>query len=139
MSSVLVHPPEAAPRSRRLALIAAGVVVSLALLAGMFALVRRPDFVPRVTIVNRTGTPLQVDVAAGPHDAILPLGVVESHSTDSFLDVVDQGDVWYVHVTDTGNGARTLHFTRDQLRRANWHVTIPASFSPKKGATTPAR
>jgi hypothetical protein len=139
MSSVLVHPPEAAPRSRRLALIAAGIVASVAILAGLLALVQRPDFVSRVSIVNRTGSPLQVDVASGRNAAIMPLGVVDPHSTDTFRDVVDQGDVWYVHVTDTGSGARTLHFARQQLQHANWQVTIPAGFAVTPGATTPGR
>jgi hypothetical protein len=139
MSSVLVHPPEAAPRSRRFALIAAGVIASAALLAGLLALVQRPDFVSRVSVVNRTGSPLQVDVAAGRTAAILPLGVVDPRSSDTFKDVVDQGDVWYVHVTDTGSGARTLHFTREQLQHANWRVTIPADFAATPGATTPGR
>jgi hypothetical protein len=139
MSSVLVHPPEAAPRSRRLALIAAGVVVSVAILAGLLALLQRPDFVSHVSVVNRTGSPLQVDVAPGQRDAIMPLGVVDPHSTDTFHDVLDQGDVWYVHVTDAGTGTRTLHFTRQQLEHANWQVTIPAGFAVTPDATVPGR
>jgi hypothetical protein len=139
MSSVLVHPPEAVPRSRRLALAIAGVVASLALLAGLLALVQRPDFVSRVSIVNRTGSALQVDVAPGRQGAIMPLGVVDAHATEAFLDVLDQGDVWYVHVTKTGQGARTLHFTREQLQHANWQVTIPSDFAPNAGTTTPGR
>jgi hypothetical protein len=139
MSSVLVHPPEAAPRSRRLALIALGVVASVAILVGLLALVQRPDFVSQVAIVNRSASPLQVDVAQGRSDAIMPLGVVDPRSTDTFQDVVDQGDVWYVHVTDPAAGTRTLHFTRQQLQRANWHVTIPADFAVTPGATTPGR
>ena len=139
MSSVLVHPPEAAPRSRQLALLVAGVLASLAILAGLLALVQRPDFVSRVSIVNRSASPLQVDVAAGRDAAIMPLGVVDGHSTENFQDVVDQGDVWYVHVADTGTGARTLHFTRAELEHANWRVTIPSDFAPKPGTTTPGR
>jgi hypothetical protein len=139
MSSVLVHPPEAAPRSRRLALIVAGVAASVAILIGLLALVARPDFVSRVSVVNRTGSPLQVDVASGRNAAIMPLGVVDPHSTDTFQDVLDQGDDWYVHVTDTGSGAKTLHFTRQQLQHANWHLTIPADFAATPGATVPGR
>jgi hypothetical protein len=139
MSSVLVHPPEAAPRSRRLALIAVGVIASVAILVGLLALVHRPDFVSRVSIVNRTGSSLQVDVAPGRTGAIMPLGVVDPRSTDTFQDVVDQGDVWYVHVSDPAAGTRTLHFTRQQLQHANWHLTIPADFAVTPGATVPGR
>jgi len=139
MSSVLVHPPEAAPRSRQLALLAAAVVASLAVLAGLLALVQHPDFVSRVSIVNQSGSQLQVDVAPGRDAAIMPLGVVDGHSTEEFRDVVDQGDVWYVHVADTGTGARTLRLTRAELEHANWRVTIPSDFAPKPGTTTPVR
>lgn len=139
MSSVLVHPPEAAPRSRRLLLLVASVVASLAVLAGLLALVQRPDFVSRVSIVNRSASPLQVDVAPGRDGAILPLGVVDARTTEAFHDVLDQGDVWYVHVADTGTGARTLHFTRTQLEHANWRVEIPSDFAPDPGKTTPGR
>jgi hypothetical protein len=130
MSSVLVHPPEAVPRSRRIAIVAAGLVASLAILAGLLALVRRPDFVDRVTIDNRSGFALEVDVAPGPHDAIMPLGVVDSRSSQEFDDVVDQGDVWVVHLADPGEGAKALRFSRSQLEQAHWRVVVPAGFDP---------
>ena len=130
MSSVLVHPPEARPRTSRVAVIVAGVVASLAILAGLFALVRRPDFVDHVTVDNRSGLSLQVDVASGPRDAIMTLGVVDPHSTEGFGDVVDQGDVWVVHLVEPGHGRGTLRFTRSELQRAHWRVVVPAGFQP---------
>ena len=134
MSSVLIHPPEARPRSQRFAIIALGVIASLAILAGLFALVKRPDFVSNVSVANKSAYPLEVDVAPGARAAALPLGVVDAHSTDSFGDVIDQGDTWVVRVTDPARGTRELNFTRSQLEHANWLVTIPADFDPGAGA-----
>ena len=136
MSSVLVHPPEARPRSQRFAIIAAGVVASLAILAGLFALVQRPDFVSNVSVVNKSGFPLDVDVAPGTHDAVMPLGVVDAHSSESYADVIDQGDIWVVHLTDPARGSRDLRFTRSQLEHADWKVTIPADFDPKPASSS---
>lgn len=134
MSHVLVHPPEARPRSRRLALLAAGVAASIAVFALLLVLVQRPDFVSRLSIENRSAFALQVDVAPGRDEPVTQLGVVGAHSTETFGDVVDQGDTWVLQLSDPGRGARTLRYTRSQLEHSHWRVTIPASFDTQAGA-----
>jgi hypothetical protein len=131
MSSILLDPmTERSPRSRRVLVIIAGVVATAAILVGLLVLVQRPTFVSQVFVENRSPTDLHVEVASGPRDATMGLGVVDSHSTESYGDVVDQGEVWIVRLGDPASGTKDLRFTRSQLQHANWHIVIPASFDP---------
>ena len=131
MSSVLLDPmTDRSPRSRRVLAIVAGVVASAAILVGLLVLVQRPTFVNQVAVENRTGFELHVAVGPGPHDAGMGLGVVDANSTESYADVIDQGDVWVVSLGEPGRATKQLRFTRSELEHAGWRVVIPASFNP---------
>ena len=86
---------------------------------------------PQVAVENRTGVAVDVDVASDPHDDVTLLGVVDAHETETFGDVVDQGDHWVLHVSTPGSRTVTLSFSRDQLSRAHWRVVIPSTVAPK--------
>jgi hypothetical protein len=132
MSSVLVHPTTArSPRRRQVLYVLAGVVATAAILAGLLASVQRPDFVSQVVVENRTGVAVDVDVAGGPHEGVTLLGNVGAHETNTYGDVVDQGDRWVVRVRAPSRQTVTLTFTRDEMTRAHWRVVIPSSVALK--------
>jgi hypothetical protein len=94
-------------------------------------LVQRPDFVSQVEVENRTGVAVDVDVAGGPHEGVTLLGNVGAHETNTYGDVIDQGDRWVVRVRAPSRQTVVLTFTRDQLARAHWRVVIPSSLALK--------
>ena len=69
-----------------------GVVVALVVMLGAgLWLARGPDFVNRVSVTNRTGYDLNVDVTGADHDGWLPISVATGGgSTTATQDVIDQ-------------------------------------------------
>ena len=94
-------------------------------LIGVNRLFAGPDFVTRVTVVNRTPYAIHVDVTGADRRGWLPLGAAEQRSTTVFEEVLDQGSTWVVRLAD-GEGGE-LRFTGAELVRAGWRVEIPTA------------
>ena len=86
--------------------IARGVVfglVSLALVAVGFWLVRDPTFVHRVEVKNSTGYDLNIDVTGTDRDGWLPIGVATGGGNVTTTDdVVDDDGTWIFRFSYAG-------------------------------------
>ncbi len=127
MNQVLTEP--APPTSRRAAPIARGAVfglVSLALVAVGFWLVRDPTFVHRVEVKNSTGYDLNIDVTGPDHDGWLPISVATGGGNVTTTDdVVDHDGTWIFRFSYAGYEAGQLRVTRSQLEDNGWRIVVP--------------
>ena len=101
------------------ALAIAGALLVSQLLAG-------PHFVPRITVDNRSGYALLVEVSDRHGDSWLPVGTISRNGSTSFEQVYDVGNEWQFRLTAQTVGIGTVRVTRAQLDRSNWHVEIPS-------------
>jgi hypothetical protein len=128
MSPVLARPrPQSPPHFRRqfAVVIVAGAIV-IAALGGVYAAIRGPDFVDRVTIVNDTPYLVDVEVTNGPRDGWLRLGPISPGESHDFGSVVDQGGRWIFHVTTGPHDGGEFAQTKRELEEGHWRITIPA-------------
>jgi hypothetical protein len=95
-----------------------------ALFVGVFG-VHNPSFVPRVTIVNDSELDIGVDVAAAGSDGAMWLGIVETGTAKTTVDVLDQGVEWVLTFRSQGLAGGELRVSRRDLEAAAWRVTIP--------------
>jgi hypothetical protein len=112
--------------SWRAATIVAGVVVALVFAITLVRSVQSgPHFVHRLTVVNPTAYDLTMDVN-GSDGSLTNLGVANRHVSTTFADVADQGPVWIFHFRAQGQDGGIAQYRRDDLRAADWRVTVPA-------------
>jgi hypothetical protein len=126
MNQILIEPSP--PRARRVGDAARVVLVAIlvvALLAIAIRVTEGPDFVDRVSVTNRTGYDLDVDVTSGSHDGWLPLSVATAGSTAATREVVDMHDTWVFRFSHEGVDAGELRVSRDELARNGWTVRVP--------------
>src|SRR4051812_31268201 len=121
--------PDASPNKRRRALVyilaavaAAGIVLVLVATSG------GPKFMSRVTVVNPTAYDLDVDVAGAAGDGWTGVGTVERTGTETFQDVVDQGDTWILRFSYAGKAAGEVRTSSQDLARAHWRIEVPPTF-----------
>jgi hypothetical protein len=93
------------------------VGIGLRLLAG-------PKMVARVNLRNETPFELTITASDRPTGAVTPLGLVGPHATAPVAEVIDEGDVWYFHVSAEGMDGGTLTQTRPQLTRSGWTLVV---------------
>lgn len=127
MSQILIEPSP--PRARRVGDTARVVLIAIlvaALLAIAIRITEGPDFVDRVSVVNRTGYDLDVDVSGASRDGWLPLSVSTAGTTDATRDVIDMHDTWVFRFSHEGVAAGELEVSRDQLATNGWKVQVPA-------------
>jgi hypothetical protein len=87
-------------------------------------LVQRPTTVDHVTVSNPTSLALDIDAGGAPSGDWTPAGDVDPKSTETFAEVIDQGDTWWFRATSGGNVA-TWDVSRAQLEREGWRVSVP--------------
>jgi hypothetical protein len=131
--------PARTERWKRPALVAGALLVVAIALFIVVSLTSGPKFVSQLTVVNPTAYDLQVDATDGGHHGWTALGTAGRSGTDSFQDVVDQGDTWILRFSYGGQTAGELRFTHQELAGAQWRVAVPASFGEalRGGGTTP--
>jgi hypothetical protein len=88
-------------------------------------LLAAPHFVSRITVDNRSGYALLVEVSDAHGDSWLPVGTIDRKGSTSFEQVYDVGDAWQFRLTAQTVGLGTVRVSRSQLERSNWHVEIP--------------
>ncbi len=127
MNRVITRPSPAPVRSiRSIALGVAGVVATLAFLFAVLVALRSPTTVDEVTIDNTTSYPVHVEVQEPGDGSWLGLGVVGPEGSESFREVLDQGDDWVFRFTSgTARGGELL-VSRDDLAANDWTATVPA-------------
>jgi hypothetical protein len=127
MSPVLTRPSDARVKRRSdLLMVVGAAIAGVAALLGAFALVRAPDVVTDVTLVNRTGEMLDVDVRGESDGELVALAVLPPRGNVQVPDVVDQGDTWVFEVSREGRALGNIRLTRAQLERDGWRVVLPA-------------
>ena len=127
--------PARTERWKRPALVAAAILVVAIALVIVVSLTSGPKFVSNLTVVNPTAYDLQVDATNGARHSWTAVGTSTRGATDSFQDVVDQGDTWILRFTYAGKTAGELRLSHQELAGAKWRVTVPASFGEALRAT----
>jgi hypothetical protein len=79
-----------------------------------------------ITVVNRTGAPVTMNVTGDPPHGTVGVGTFDPKSRETAQAVLDQGDVWRFELTVGPDRITGIRRTADQLRADNWTVTIPA-------------
>jgi hypothetical protein len=121
-------------RPRVHAALLAGAVALLLVGGTLVVLLARamstPSTVARVTVVNHGDYGLDVelrdqDAARVLFGRALPDGNTSRH------EVLDLGDDWTFVFSRDGLAAATVDVSRDELARADWHVTVPDDVATK--------
>jgi hypothetical protein len=80
-----------------------------------------------VVIDNPTAFNANVDVTGSSRDGWVGLATVEAGSETTVQEVLDQGDTWIFRAGYSGY-EQEIELSREELERARWRVTIPATF-----------
>ena len=125
--SPLLTRPRAVPDERvRHVAIAVGLgVVGVLVLMLLFALVRAPDSVEHLRVVNSSPDAVDVSVSATPHGPRYLLGTLDPNTSTVIRDVPDVGSNWVFHFADAGHSVGTRTTTRDSLANDSWEVSVP--------------
>ncbi|HEX5587360.1 MAG TPA: hypothetical protein VFZ17_08640 [Acidimicrobiia bacterium] len=127
MNQVQIEPaPSNVARSSTALRIVLVAVLGAAVLALALRIVDGPPFVDRVTIVNQSSAPLDVDVAGSRDGSWTPEGVALEGGATTFQEVVDQGDVWWFRLSSADRSV-VVRVPREQLAQNGWRVTVPKS------------
>jgi len=128
MSPVLTRPrPRSRPAllSREMLLLVLAGAIAVAAFVGIQAVLRGPELVDRVHVVNETPYLVDVEVTGSARDGWLELGPVSPGETHNFGSVVHQGDEWIFHITTGPHDGGELSVRRAELERELWRITIP--------------
>ncbi len=79
-----------------------------------------------VTVVNRSGATVTVNVTGDPPDGTVGVGTFDPNSRETAESVIDQGEVWRFELTVGPDRIAEIRRTAEQLRADHWTVTIPA-------------
>lgn len=116
----------------------AGAAVLLLVLA-VFPLLRGPDFVPHLMLVNPTSYQVNVEATGANDGGWLDLGTVPREREVALQGVVNQGQDWTFRFTSGGVYAGEMTLSRADLEREHWRVTVPAgTVVPLQEAGLPA-
>ena len=129
MNQLLVEPaPSNVQRVRPIAGKIGVVLAVLAVLVVSMWLVRPPDFVDHVSVTNRSGYDLNVDVTDVNRDGWLPISVATGGgATTRTQDVIDQRDTWIFRFSYAGKNAGEISVPRSELAQNDWRVAVPGS------------
>ena len=101
-------------------------VATLALAAGGLTLCQeRAVVIDRLTAVNPTAYPLEVELSRARSPRAVLLGTVRPQSEAVFRDVPDQGELWIFVFLHAGREAGALTLRHRQLAERGWRVRIP--------------
>jgi hypothetical protein len=92
---------------------------------GMTLALADPDVVPRVTVVNDSAIPVNVDVRQTAGGARLILDTVQPRGAASTFDVIDQGDRWIFSFSSGGVEGGSVEVSRAKLAANGWRLRIP--------------
>ena len=129
MSPVLTRPrPRSKPAllSREVLVVVLASAIAVAAFVAIQAVLRGPELVDRVSVVNETPYLVDIEVTGNARDGWLELGPLSPGETHNFRNVVDQGNEWIFHVTTGPHDGGEFSVRKAELERARWDVTIPA-------------
>jgi hypothetical protein len=128
MSPVLTRPrPRSRPAllSREVLVVVLAGAIAFAAFVGIQAVLRGPELVDRVSVVNETPYLVDIEVTGNARDGWLELGPVSPGETHNFGSVVDQGGEWIFHITTGPHDGGEYSVTKAELERGHWVVSIP--------------
>ncbi len=124
------YPPSvrhALPKIGLYACLAAALVL---MLVGV-SLLKLPEVVPKLTVVNPGVYQVHVEVAGSSRDGWLDLGTVERESTKTIEELIDQGDTWVFRFSYGGVGAGEAVVVRSALEADGWKFTTPVGVADR--------
>lgn len=116
----------------------AGAIAAVVFVAVVPSMIADPPKISRLTLVNPTPYPVDVQVTAALPDGWMELGTAQPGTTTVVQDVIDQGSTWLFRFTTDGYDGGQLQLGRDDLVGSRWRVTISASVGDRlahEGAT----
>ena len=128
MSPVLTRPrPRSKPAllSREVLVVVLASAIAVAAFVAIQAVLRGPELVDRVSVVNETPYLVDIEVTGNARDGWLELGPLSPGETHNFRNVVDQGDEWIFHVTTGPHDGGEFSVRKAELERARWDAAIP--------------
>ena len=129
MNQLLIEPaPSNVQRVRPIAGKIGLVLAVVAVLAVSMWLVRGPDFVDHVSVTNRSGYDLNVDVSDAQRDGWLAMSVATGGgATTATKEVIDQRDTWIFRFSYAGKNAGEITVPRSELAKNGWRITVPGT------------
>ena len=123
--ATLERPPQAPRRSLPPLSTVLLVAVGALLCVGMTLALADPDVVPRVTVVNDSSIPVNVDVRQTAGGPSLILDTVAPQSRASTYDVIDLGNRWIFSFSSSGVEGGSYEVSRAKLAADGWRIRIP--------------
>jgi len=117
-------------RGDRLTVILA-IATGAALFMAMASALRPPPHVHRIDISNPHEWNVEVGLTRPIRNGALPIGRVERNRTESFWEVLDQGDTWSFQFTYGGVDGGRLLVSRSDLQRSRWKITVADEFAQR--------
>lgn len=140
--STVATPPRPLPLRRRIGAwaLALATGAAFALILTVRSVVEPPSRVERIEIANPHQWMAMVDVTDARRTQELGLGAVDRTKSQSFEEVIDQGDTWIFRFSYAGVDVERA-IPRDELERDGWKVTVPDEFAERLEAqgTPPTR
>ena len=100
-------------------------VVGALLCVGMAFALRDPDVVSRVTVINTSTLPVNVDVRGTASGNRLVLDTVPPGGRIANVDVLEQGDQWIFGFTSGGVDGGSVRVSRATLAADGWRLAVP--------------
>ncbi len=114
-------------RSRRVSLSwIAPAILAVAALVLVVNLSRSMPTREDITVVNRTGAPVTLNVTGKAGGGLTGIGTIDPKSSETAQSVIDQGNEWVFELTVGPDRLEPITRTADQLRASHWTITIPA-------------
>jgi hypothetical protein len=131
MSTVASRPrPLPLRRQMRVFGLAFAALATLAVALILRSVVESPARVERIEITNPHQWMAIVHVTDAPRSQELGLGAVDRAKSQSFEQVIDQGDTWIFRFSYSGVEVEQA-VPRAQLERDRWKVTVPDEFATR--------
>ena len=90
-----------------------------------------PPVVDQLTVKNHSQYSLTIAITTDAHDDWTLVGTVRWGTTETFSDVVDQGDMWVFRFAAQGKVGGELRVPREQLEEAGWQLEVPPRIAAK--------
>ncbi len=118
--------PASVPRALPKIGLAAGIAAGLGLLLVCASLLRVPQYVAKLAVINPSVYQVNLEVADAERAGWLDLGAVESESTTTLEETIDQGKQWVFRFSYGGVQAGETTIARSELKANGWKLTIPS-------------